>query len=52
MSEEDIDKLFNPKKYKLCCTKCNKVFSRSDSLVRHNNESKCNQKVGKFLSRL
>jgi len=43
ISEEDIDKFFNPNKYKLCCTKCNKVFTRSDSLLRHNNESKCSR---------
>jgi hypothetical protein len=41
ISEEDIDKFFNPNKYKLCCTKCNKTFTRNESLVRHNNESKC-----------
>ena len=43
ISEEDIDKFFNPNKYKLCCSKCSKVFTRSDSLVRHNNSSKCSR---------
>jgi len=43
ISEEDIDKFFNPDKYKLLCSKCNKTFTRPESLIRHNNESKCSR---------
>jgi hypothetical protein len=43
ISDEDIDKFFNPDKYKLLCSKCNKKFTRPESLIRHNNESKCSR---------
>ena len=43
ISDEDIDKFFNPDKYKLYCSKCNKTFTRNESLIRHNTQSKCSR---------
>lgn len=43
ISEEDIDKFFNPNKYNISCSKCNKTFTRNESLIRHNRQSKCSR---------
>ena len=44
ISDEEIEEFFNPKLKTISCSKCNKLFSRKCSLVRHENTVKCDNK--------